>query len=433
MKLIFVNRYFHPDHSATSQMLSDLAFALAGQGHDVHVITSRQRYDGPGEALSARQNVKGVAVRRVWTSRFGRGGLAGRAIDYLSFYVTAAFAIWRLARRGDVVVAKTDPPMLSVIVAPIVRLQGARLINWLQDIFPEVAEAVGIGRGRIGRLTFGGLRWCRNRSLEAAVANVALGGRMAARLAALGVEKSRISIIPNWADGVIVTSRAQATNCFRAGIAGPDEFVVAYSGNLGRAHEIDAILGAIIQTSDMRLQATHNSTGDNERGGDVRIVWLFVGGGTLMDKLEAEVGAMGPGHRGHVVFRPYQPLEMLADSLSAADVHLVSLRPELEGLIVPSKIYGILAAGRASIFIGDADGEVARLIAGADCGVTVAAGDGAALAAAVLKLAEDRALTRRLGENARRAFDRDYDKARAIAEWTRLIEEVARPGRQFHA
>src|SRR5262249_19576396 len=101
VKLIFVNKYFHPDHSATSQMLSDLAFALAERGQAVCVITSRQRYDAPTERLPAREMVKGVWVHRLWTSRFGRANLMGRAVDYATFYATAAWRLWRLARRGD--------------------------------------------------------------------------------------------------------------------------------------------------------------------------------------------------------------------------------------------------------------------------------------------------------------------------------------------
>ena len=109
MKIIFLNRFFFPDISATSQMLSDLAFFLAGQGHEVTVITSRQLYDAPNAGLPAKETVNGVAVRRVAASTFGRGNLVGRALDYLTFYLSAAFALWRCAGPETIVVAKTDP------------------------------------------------------------------------------------------------------------------------------------------------------------------------------------------------------------------------------------------------------------------------------------------------------------------------------------
>src|SRR5215470_9601480 len=135
--MFFANRYFHPDHSATSQLLSDLAFALAAEGRAVAVVTSRQRYDAPRDTLAPRQSIDGVEIYRVWTSRFGRSNLFGRAIDSATFYLSASWCLWRLVRRGDVVIAKTDPPMLSVIAGPLCRRRGARIVNWLQDIFPE--------------------------------------------------------------------------------------------------------------------------------------------------------------------------------------------------------------------------------------------------------------------------------------------------------
>src|SRR5262245_19387605 len=117
-------------------MLSDLTFALAERGHLVSVITSRQRNEGPdGEVLPANEMIGGVSVLRVWTSFFGRINLVGRTIDYATFYLSAAWRLWRLTRSGDLVIAKTDPPMLSVVAAPICRLRGARLVNWQQDIF----------------------------------------------------------------------------------------------------------------------------------------------------------------------------------------------------------------------------------------------------------------------------------------------------------
>ena len=140
MRIIFLNRYFFPDHSATSQMLSELAFYLAESGHSVAVITSRQRYDDAAALLPASERIRGVEVHRVRTTRFGRAHLPGRAADYASFYLTAGWRLWRLARGRDVIVAKTDPPLIAVVAWLIARLRGATLVNWLQDVFPEVAE-----------------------------------------------------------------------------------------------------------------------------------------------------------------------------------------------------------------------------------------------------------------------------------------------------
>jgi len=153
VQLIFLNRFFYPDQSATSQMLTDLAFGLARRGWQVVVITSRQRYDAPLEPLLARESVAGVRIVRIWTSSFGRANLFGRLLDYLTFYLSASVNLWRLSRRHDVVIAKTDPPMLMIIAAPICRLRGAQLVNWLQDIFPETAQSLGVG-GALARFPY---------------------------------------------------------------------------------------------------------------------------------------------------------------------------------------------------------------------------------------------------------------------------------------
>jgi glycosyltransferase involved in cell wall biosynthesis len=408
VRLIFLNRFFHPDHSATSQMLSDLAFALAARGCSVAVIASRQRYDAPLARLAPRETVDGVEIHRVWTSRFGRANLLGRLLDYLTFYIAAAWRLWRLASPGAIVVAKTDPPMLSVIAAPLCRWQRATLINWLQDIFPETAEALGVG-GRAARVPFRLLRRLRGPSLEAARMNVVLGRRMASHLAATGVCEERIRIIPNWADGANIVPVEPAANALRRDWRLGDAFVVGYSGNLGRAHEIDTLLQAMTILEQP------------EGSAHPPVLWLFVGSGVLLESLKVEAARR---RLNAVRFRPYQPKVHLAESLSAADVHLISLRPQLEGLIVPSKLYGVAAAGRPAIFIGDEDGEIARLLAQYKCGLTVATGDGAALARTIRDLAANPGLCRWMGERARQALEAELDRPIALARWESLIREV---------
>jgi glycosyltransferase involved in cell wall biosynthesis len=422
VRFIFLNRFFHPDHSATSQMLSDLTFALAAGGCEVAVITSRQRYDAPDEPLPARETADGVSTYRIWTTRFGRASIIGRMIDYATFYLSAAWRLWRLTERGDVVVAKTDPPMLSVVAAPLCRLRNARLVNWLQDIFPETAQVLGIG-GRAARAPFRLMQWLRSLSLKAADMNVVLGQRMAERVASLGVAQARIRVVPNWANGANIVPVPSDANALRREWGLCDAFVVGYSGNLGRAHEIDTLLEAMVLLEGFAAAAPPTEKRNHVR----RTVWLFIGSGALLDVLKAEAGRR---RLRSVHFKPYQPRERLAQSLSAADVHLVSLRPALEGLIVPSKVYGIAAAGRPTVFVGDEDGEIARLIARHKCGLAVTAGDGAALASAIRDLAANPELCRWMGERARAAFEAEFDKPIAVRRWERLLREVGgvRPG-----
>jgi glycosyltransferase involved in cell wall biosynthesis len=400
-RVVFVNRYVHPDHSATSQILSDLAASLAASGSDVLLVGSRQRYDDPAASLPCKDRAGLVAIRRVGGTRFGRGRLLGRAIDYLSFYVAVGWALLGLLRRGDVVVAKTDPPLLSVVVALAARLRGARLVNWLQDVFPEVAVALGEPRipGAAARL----LAWLRDRSLAAARVNVAIGERMAERLAA-GVPSARIAVVPNWAheDAVHPLPLDESDLRHRLGLV--DRFVVAYSGNLGRAHDHATIFDAAVA-----LRAHED------------IVFLVIGDGSGHRTLKARAETTG---LHNLRFLPYQPLDRLADSMAAANAHLVSLKPALEGLIVPSKFFGILAAARPVVFFGDPDGELARVIRASDCGRVVREGDGVALASVLQSLAGDHARCVEMGARGRALLETRFARAEAHAAWTRLLAEV---------
>ena len=349
-------------------MASDLAFHLASRGYDVVAITSRQRYDDPRARLSKRELAKGVHIVRIWSTRFGRAGLLGRAIDYLTFYVSAYFAIrWE---RDAVIVAMTDPPLLSVVAA----LASKRVVNWVQDLFPEVAEAL--------RIRMPLVRGIRDWSLRHAKANVVLGDLMAERV-------PKAVVIHNWADAALAPEeRAEARPAFTVG----------YSGNLGRAHDFDTILGAMKRLPDVQF--------------------VFTGGGAQLDAVKSAAPA-------NAEFRPYVPREQLSASLSSVDAHLVSLKPALEGLIVPSKFYGILAVARPVLFIGARDGELARLIEAYRCGMVIEPGDVEGLVRAIETLARDRAAAAEMGLRGRELYLHRFAPRHAFAAWERVLGEAA--------
>lgn len=403
MKIFFLNRYFYPDHSATSQMLSDLAFHLAGDGQSVTVITSRQRYDTPPARLPARETIRGVEVYRVWTTRFGRGHLPGRAIDYLTFYTSVFWQLLRNLSRGDIVVAATDPPLISVVAAVVARLRGANLINWCHDLFPEVAAALGI---RLAKGPAGiALKWLRNRSLRQAACNVVLGEHMAERVAGEGIARDRIKIIHNWADGETIKPKSSSENRIRHDWGLNGKFIVGYSGNLGRAHEFQTLLDA--------ATALHEDEG---------IVFVIIGGGAQLDRIRRKASSRG---LSNILFKPYQPRELLPETLTLIDLHVVSLLPSLEGLIVPSKFYGIAAAGRPILFIGAKDGELSRIAQTNSCGISVEIRDAERAVAAIQELARSQDRCERLGANARITSETHFSMSLAFGEWRQLLTATA--------
>jgi glycosyltransferase involved in cell wall biosynthesis len=404
-RLIFLNRFFFPDHSATSQMLSDLAFHLARPGREVHVITSRQHFDDSRAVLPSNENIRGVQVHRVASTRFGRKQLLGRSADYLSFYASLHTALLDLAGPGDIIIAKTDPPLLSIMAMIVAKRKGAHLINWLQDLYPEVA--INLRVPFLGGPLGYSLKLLRDKSLRFATMNVVVGEKMAAKVRASGVPATVVRFIPNWTNDEEIVPVASADNPLRAAWGFEDKFVVGYSGNLGRAHEFDTVLGA----AD-RLQ--NNS----------RIVFLFIGGGHSFDELFRQVKE----RKLERIFRfmPYQDRTHLKYSLCVPDVHLLSLRPEVEGLIVPSKFYGIVAAGRPILAVTAKDGEFAPLIDGHHCGLVIEPGQTVALAEAISALSEDSVQCAIMGERARKMLEAEFTRHRAFERWRELLDHVER-------
>jgi colanic acid biosynthesis glycosyl transferase WcaI len=401
-RIVFVNRYYDPDRSATSQMLTDLARGLAASGFDVQVVSSRQLYDEPGTRLVPDETLFGVRIHRVATTRFGRNRLLGRAMDYASFYLTCAVMLLKLLRKGDVLVAKTDPPLLSILAAPIAKTRRAVLVNWQQDVFPEIASH--LGANPLPQWLDGLLKRLRDASLRTAQMNVLIGVRMREYMVARGIPVSKLCVIENWADDHAIQPKATAASRLRVRLGLADRFVVCYSGNLGRAHEFETLLGAADALKDQSA-----------------FMFLIIGSGAKMQALKrgAEARALD-----NFCFLPYQSRDTLEDSLAAADVHIVSLLPALEGLIVPSKVYGIMAAGRPLIFIGDPDGDIGRVIERARCGRFVRVGETIALRDVLRNLATEPEALAQMGARARRLLSEEYSLRRALERWVALIESM---------
>jgi len=368
-------------------------------GYAVTVIAGRQRYDDPRADLPKQSVVDGVRVVRVSGTAFGRAGLLGRAIDYSSFYLAAFAMALRRVRRGDRVVTATDPPLIGVVLAPAIRARHARQFNWLHDLFPEIAQRFGVPilRGRASAP----LQWLRDRNCRRAAGNVVLGERMRDALARRGVERDRLTVIPNWAPKGL-RPIAHRDNPMRAEWELSDVFVVGYSGNLGRVHEFETLLGAAARLRD-----------------EPRVRFLIIGGGAHMDACRERASGLG-----NVVFKPYLPRERLSQGLSCIDVHIVSLLPAFEGCVVPSKIYGIAAVGRPAVFIGDPDGEVARVLATWAFGRTVRPGRVSALVSALQGYITDEATHARHCANALSAHEARFAAEVAFQRWQGLLSSV---------
>lgn len=401
MRVLFINRFFHPDQSATSQLLTELAEDLDGLGVSVTIITGRVDYLGSGSLLPSRGTHKGIEIRRVRSSNFNRGRRLGRLADYLSFYLAAGWAAL-CCKQQDCLVVLSDPPLLSVLAVIVGLLKRCKTVCWLQDVFPEIAVRAGVmPEGRLTRFLGRVAVW----SLRRVDRTVVIGRCMERHLIECKVPVSKLIRIPNWADGSHIQPVHRRESWFADKHGLVDHFVVMYSGNFGVVHEFETILEMI-----------------RKGGSEDQIRFYFIGQGHHKEQL---VEAAQREEWGHVYFLPYQDREMMRFALPAGDVHLVSLRSDMSGLSVPSKIYGVMAAGRPIIFIGPGDSEAAVVIREAGCGHVIEPGRGNEATAALLAYYRDRSLVERHGQAARSYFDQHCDRRLATGRFWRLVREVA--------
>lgn len=405
MRLIILNQFFYPDHSATSQLMTDLAESLVERGVAVTALAGRGRYNG-GDKLPVREEHQGVRIERAWATCFGKRSIGGRMLDYLTFYIGATWKLLRLPSH-DVVMALTTPPLIGLVALLVGRLKRMRVVMLVQDVYPDIAVALGaLGAGS---LTAKAIDWINTQALKRSDRIVVLGQSMRERIAAkLGEARaSRIDVIHNWADGNSIRPLAEASNPFVAEHGLSESFVVLFSGNLGLVNEFTTVLEAA------RLL-----------GGRSDIVFLFVGEGAR----QAEIREFGKQHGlTNVRLLPYQPREMLRYSLAAGHALLVTLADGLAGLSEPSKAYAIMAAARPLLFVGDPRCDTARIISEYRCGAVVATGDSRRLAEVITEWYSDRSKLEECGSAARALFEDRFDRAHAVSAYLETFVKCIEP------
>jgi colanic acid biosynthesis glycosyl transferase WcaI len=387
--ITFINRFYWPEQPATAQLLTDLAEALACSGWSVQVITRL-----PPDSDCDDEVHNGVRILRVKGTAYGKSNLIGRALDFATFIRGAKRTFRQVLRSDETMVCMTDPPLLGVAGAGELQGRRCRLVHWIQDVFPEVAANVS------GVPILNLLRSPRNRAWRQAAFCVTPGEDMQAFVRRQGVDAARVRVIPNWAPAGV--GRVDSTEWrTQHGLLG--KFVVMYSGNLGRVHDFSAVVPAAA-----RLPANSN------------VQLVFVGDGARRLTLEREASSAG---LKNITFLPAQPRHRLAEVLSAADVHLITLRSGCEQLVFPSKLYGIAAVGRAVLAVAPQSSELVRLIVENNFGYGFSPHEHEELASCIERLAGDSLSRVDLGENALKFGAQYSGPAAAAAAWQRLLAQ----------
>ena len=391
MRLLILTRTYPPNPGAVGHLVKELCEALIKNDWQIAVVTSGIPHDSDSVEFPLK-------ICRVKSLPFTRKNHLLRALSYLSLYPSM---LWTAAcqRRPDVIVTTTDPPLQAVVGVLLKVFFRCKLVHWCQDLYPEMAEEAGILRK--GGLLAKMLRWISTQTLKHHDRVVSIGRCMTQRLVIRGIAAEKMTEIQNWTDPEWIHPVPEQENDFWIREKLKGRFVVVYSGNLGLAHSFKEILDAakLLQTESPE------------------VLFLFIGDGPR--RAEVEAGAK-MRLLSNVKFLPAQSWGKISESLSAGQVHLVSLRENLTGLVVPSKFYGIMAAGRPCIFIGPPDCEVARLIAEKGVGEVVQTRD--ALVAAIReygrhpqKQETEGIRARLLGENA--------TLAEASLKFSRILNE----------
>ena len=405
-KLLFLNQYYWPDHASTAQHLTDLAETLAAEGHECHVVCAQGSYKPGAPRPEAYEIHKGVHIHRVPATSLGRKSTLRRMTDYLSFYARAAMLALRLP-RFDTVVTLTTPPIIGLVGTILRRVKGSRHVYWSMDLHPDASLALGKMSPRNPIVAW--LRWVSDLVYRQADKVVVLGPYMADRILAKRVRPERIATIPVWSRRDEVYPLPREGHPLRASLGLEDKFVAMYSGNLGMAHSSAEFLDAA-----RRLRNRDD------------IVFLFVGDGPRMAEVHAAKEAEG---LANVRMLDYFPRSQLHASLSLADVHLISMRSEMTGIVVPGKLYGVMASGRPALFVGPAHCETADTIRQSGCGLAIRLGDSEGLVDAITRLAAEPETARRMGERGRSAFLGGFERDLCCAAWSRTLADLVTASR----
>jgi glycosyltransferase involved in cell wall biosynthesis len=403
VRILIINQCFYPDVAATAQHAWDLARHMQRKGYTVTAVASRSAYGERGNSFAKAERVDDVLIERIGTNRFGKAGLLGRAIDFAAFYLLAT---WRVARlpKQDVVICLTTPPFVVLIGLLLKAMRGSKVIYWVMDLYPDIAVSFGAidHRSPVARVLSFLHRW----ALQRCDGIVVLGRCMRDRILAKGVSSTVLEVINTWSNPDEVAFPEGKTNEFRTRWAPNGEVLLMYSGNFGLGHDFETLVNALASLPPLPSW---------------RIA--LVGGG----KRKAEFMAMLRSQTScQFAEAPHQPREQLGELLCAADIHLVTLKNGFEGLMVPSKFYGAMSAGKPVLFIGPRTSEVALAIQDSCAGVVVEPGDADSLKRALAEVISNSALRAEMASRALQSAKTKWSSEIALERWSDLIERISR-------
>ncbi|NJM44767.1 MAG: EAL domain-containing protein [Alkalinema sp. RU_4_3] len=400
MKLI--TQFYPPDFAATGQFMDELAQNLAQQGVDVQVFTAQPGYAFAQGKAPVQEQMGKVRIER---SNFLRGGSrrwAGRTLTSLAF---CAHTLWHLRQRknrADILLLTSEPPFLQVVGLLMNWLFGTRFVTLIYDLYPEVAVELDVLDQNHGLIKFWNM--VNKKVWDTAEAIVVPCQTMKDRIVKRHPDLAdKITVIHNWADPTWIQPIAKASNPFVQEHDLLNKFVVLYSGNMGRCHDIDTILGAAKILKDEPIE------------------FIFVGGGPKREIVQQQVQDL---KLKNCTFLPYQDKSVLPLSLTACDLSLVSVDVGMEGLVAPSKFYSALCAGRPVAIICEPHSYLRGLVSDASCGAAFRNGDSQGLSEFIRHLSKDHAMADRMGKCGHRYIQEYFTPDQISQQYFRILHRA---------
>ena len=393
---------FYNTYEPVVSLFRDLPMRLSEQGWDVTLVISRAEYRKKGVTLEQHFAGTNVRVKRVglpWPGEVSKR--IPKTLVMLSYCIAACFQI--LFSKTDLRVFLTQPPFFSNIGRFKKRFSKQEYVCVLMDLYPEVIfannlmkEGSFLGK-RLSKLAKG--------SRASAGKLVTIGRDMTGYLVETGIVADKLAYIPNWAGVETPAMVPHESNSLRTewGYT-KDDFLVIYSGNMGVSHHFDELLGAAMEFKD------HD-----------RIKFVFIGEGPRKKEVRE---FQDKYNLPNVRIMGYQPMSRLIESLSSADVHFISLKDGFGGLVVPSKVFGVLSVGRPIIFQGATESEISKMLVDHECGVQVDIGDQSNVSAQIQSYANDQEKAQANGERAWYAYNSQYSSSVGIGRYVELIEDL---------
>lgn len=432
-RFLIITQVFTPDPAAVGQYFDEAAQAIAGTGAKVTVLTANRGYDNPNARFTAKEDRDGINIRRLPLSSFGKASIPVRIFAQLSFLIQCILRGLFTPKLTDLLVS-TSPPMAAITAVVIGFFRPKLKVHyWVMDINPDQAVILGAFGPRHPLVL--ALDWLNRRILKRADSVIALDRFMAARMAAKLQQPTtdneqpvanKLTILPPWPMDDYLEVVPHNKNPFRKTQGWEDKFVVMYSGNHSLVHPLDTILNAAEQLKD-----------------DPRFIFAFIGGGKGKAVVDARINEWDSGNvvkheckdtpshiqtfphsnsRPSVVSLPYQPLDQIRYSLSAADLHIVSLGDNMSGIVHPCKIYGALSIGRPVLALGPKQSYLNDIIDGNDIGRSIEHGDVDA-AVAALQAAADQTQEERvaIGQRAQQVATEKFSREQLLHQFLETV------------